>query len=233
MKKYFSLRIFQNFSLERAILFTLLAVLFAACTSIDLATYEDENLYAELDTKDPSMVTLMVVNRRNQEIELDRDGMSYIKGGQIMQMSPLVLSQAGTSVPSLIISPQSQMSRSFAPEQLIRMEKGKLVIPQWVPEKIDGSTFHFAYKTPGGEKKIVFPDNQERQLLGTVKITNDTVFPFFKSVEKRRKVLYDLAYAQAASSYGSNIRLVNLQYDSAKGFFKESSSLNADVIRGE
>jgi hypothetical protein len=79
----------------------------------------------------------------------------------------------------------------------------------------------------------VFPDNQQRQLLGTVKITNDTVFPFLKSVTNRRKKLYELARAQAVSSYGSNIRLVNLRYDSAKGFFKESAVLSADVIRGE
>jgi hypothetical protein len=214
-------------------LLTLFAALFAACTSIDLATYEDENLYAELETNDPTMVTLRVVNRRNQEIELDRDGMSYVKGGQIMQMSPLILSQAGTSAPPLTVPPQARLSRSFAPEQLIRVEKGKLVVPQWVPENMDGSVFRFAYRTPEDEKKIVFPDNQERQLLGTVKIGNDTVFPFFKSVEKRRKILYDLAYAQAADSYGGNIRLVNLRYDSVKGFFKESSTLNADVIRDE
>ncbi|MDR0997717.1 MAG: hypothetical protein LBL70_01510 [Treponema sp.] len=208
-------------------------VLFAACTSIDLATYEDENLYAELETNDPAMVTLLVVNQLNQEIELDRDKLSYAYDGQIQQMSPLVLSQTGTSVPPMVIPPQARLSRSFAPEHLIRVEKGKLVVPQWVPENMDGAVFRFAYKTPEGEKEILFPDTRQRQLLGTVKITNDTVFPFIKSVEARRKVLYDLAHAQAVDSYGSNVRLVNLQYDSAKGFFKESSSLNADVIRGE
>jgi hypothetical protein len=107
------------------------------------------------------------------------------------------------------------------------------VVPEWVPEKLEGSVFRFAYKAPEGEKEIVFPDNRQRQLLGTVKIANDTVFPAFKSVEDRRKKLYNLAHAQAVSSYGSNIKLVNLQYDSVKGFFKESSTLNADVMRGE
>jgi hypothetical protein len=107
------------------------------------------------------------------------------------------------------------------------------VVPNWVPEKLEGSVFRFAYKTPEGEREMVFPDNQQRQLLGTVTIANDTAFPAFKSVEDRRKNLFNLAQAQAVTSYGSNIRLVNLRYDSVKGFFKESSSLSADVIRGE
>jgi hypothetical protein len=213
--------------------FFALAVLLASCASIDLATYEDENLYAELDTNDPTMVTLLVVNHRNQEIELDRQGLSYTGNGKTLPMSPLVLSQTGTSVPPMIIPPRARLNKSFAPEQLIRVESGKLVVPEWVPEKLEGSVFRFAYKAPEGEREIIFPDNQQRQLLGTVKITNDTVFPAFKSVEDRRKKLYNLAYAQAASSYGSNITLVNLQYDSAKGFFKESATLSADVIRGE
>jgi hypothetical protein len=207
--------------------------LFAACTSIDLATFEDENIYAELETNNPAMVTLMVVNRQDQEIELDRDRLNYIQGGETMQMSPLVLSQTGTAIPPMIIPPRARLSRSFAPEQLIQVKKGKLVIPKWVPQNIDGSVFRFAYKTPEGQKEMVFPDTRHRQLLGSVKITNDTVFPFFKSVEARRKVLYDMAHAQAVASHGNSIRLVNLQYDSTKGFFKESSSLSADVTRGE
>jgi hypothetical protein len=207
-------------------------VLFAACTSIDLATYEDDNIYAELETNDPAMVTLMVINQQDQEIELDRDRVNYIRGGEIMQLSPLVLSQTGTSVPPMIIPPRARLSRSFAPEQFIRVEKGKLVIPKWVPENIDGSVFRFAYKTPEGQREMVFPDTGQRQLLGSVRITNDTVFPVFKSIEKRRKALYDLAHAQAVSSYGNNVRLVNLRYESTKGFFKESAALNADVVRG-
>jgi hypothetical protein len=219
------------------ILFTLFTVFFvvffASCSSIDLATYEDENLYAELDTNDPTMVSLLVVNRRNQEIELDRQGLSYTENGETLQISPLVLSQTGTAIPPLIVPPQSRLNRSFAPERLIRTENGKLVIPEWVPEKLEGSVFRFPYTAAEGKKEIVFPDNRQRQILGTVKIANDTVFPFFKSVEDRRKKLYSLAHSQAVSSYGANIKLVNLRYDSAKGFFRESSSLNADVIRGE
>jgi hypothetical protein len=215
------------------ILFVLLAVIFTACTSIDLATYEDENLYAELDTNDPAMVTLSVVNQRTQEIELDRGRLSYARNGETLQLSPVVLSQIGTSAPPMAIPPQARLERSFAPERLIRTEKGKLIIPDWVPDELDGSVFRFGYKAPDGEKEILFPDTQQRQLLGTVKIANDTVFPFFKSVEARRKNLYNLALAQAAGSYGSNVKLVNLRYDSAKGFFKESASLSADVIRGE
>ncbi|MDR1636349.1 MAG: hypothetical protein LBR93_03335, partial [Treponema sp.] len=151
------------------LLFSVFAVLFAACNSIDLATYEDGNLYAELDTRDPSMVTLLVLNRGDQEYELDQGRLSYTRNGQTLQMSPLVLSQTGTSIPPLIVPPQARLSRSFAPEQLIRTENGKLVVPQWVPEKLEGSVFRFAYKTPEGEREIVFPDNQERRLLGTVK----------------------------------------------------------------
>jgi hypothetical protein len=218
---------------KSVVAFTFFAVLFASCTSIDLATYEDENLYAELETNDPAMVTLLVSNQRSQEIELDRQGSSYTVNGESLQLSPLILSQTGTSVPSLVIPSKAQLNRSFAPERLIRTEKGKLILPKWVPEKLEGSLFRFAYKTSEGEKEIVFPDNRQRQLLGTVKISNDTVFPFFKSVKNRRKKLYELAQAQAVSSYGSNIKLVNQRYDSAKGFFKESATLSVDVIRGE
>jgi hypothetical protein len=218
---------------KSVVLFTFFAVLFASCASIDLATYEDENLYAELDTNDPTMVTLLVVNQRDREIELLREGLSYTGGGKTLPMSPLVLSQTGTSVPPMIVPPQARLNRSFAPEQLVRVEGGKLTVPEWVPEKLEGSVFRFAYKAPEGEREIVFPDNQQRQLLGTVKVSNDTAFPAFKSVEDRRKNLYNLAYVQAVSSYGNNIKLVNLRYDSVKGFFKESSTLSADVIRGE
>jgi hypothetical protein len=214
-------------------LLSIFAVLFISCNSIDLATYEDENLYAELDTNDPAMVTLLVVNRGDREYELDRDRLSYTRNGQTLQMSPLVLSQTGTATPPLTVPPQARLSRSFAPEQLIRTENGKLVVPEWVPEKLEGSVFRFPYKAPEREREIVFPDNQQRQLLGTVKIANDTAFPVFRSVENRRKNLFNQAQAQAVASYGSNIRLVNLRYDSVKGFFKESSSLSADVIRGE
>jgi hypothetical protein len=80
-------------------LLSIFAVLFVSCNSIDLATYEDENLYAELETKDPAMVTLLVANRGDREYELDRERLSYTRNGQTLQMSPLVLSQTGTAAP--------------------------------------------------------------------------------------------------------------------------------------
>jgi hypothetical protein len=212
------------------ILFVVVAALFSACTSIDLATYEDDKLYAELETSDPTMVTLTVESRWNSEIEINRDRLSYNRNGLTQPMSPLVLSQTGTAAPPMTVPARARLNRSFAPEQLIRVEGGKLVVPNWVPEELEGSVFRFGYKTAEGEGEMVFPDPQQRQILGSVKVSNDAALPFFKSVGDRRKTLYNMARDQAIDTYGNNIKLVNLRYESTKAFFKETGRLSADVV---
>jgi hypothetical protein len=211
------------------------ALLFlGACSTIDMFTYEDENIYAELETNDPARVTLMVDNRGNREVTLDRERAFYTGGGR---RSPLKgIEEAQAELSPLRISPGARQSRSFAPEESLSFDGGKLKIADWVPEDNAGDRFDFVYSVNGEDYPLVFPGSQDQPLLGKVKVSLDIAMPFRYSVTERRRKIYDLALAQANSAFGEGgkqLRLVNIRYDSMSKGFSEKTFLTADVIAAE
>jgi hypothetical protein len=205
-----------------------LAALFlaAACTTLDMSTYEDDHIYAELETNNPKQITLTVDNRSGAAFTLDHGGAAFLQNGR---ESPLTLLD-GTGEP---LGPGARQSWNFASGQALSLEDGKPVIGDWVPEDPSGTEFRFNYRTGGEDRSLVFPDTQNRALVGKVSVSADIALPFLKSVADRRRKLYDQAQAQAVANFGApgkNLRLVNLRYSSSTNAFVEKAALSADVM---
>jgi hypothetical protein len=213
----------------------LAALLFlGACSTIDMLTYEDENIYAELEMNNPSRITLMVDNRGNGELTLDRERAFYTSGGRRNPLSGI--DETATETSPLRISPGTRQSQSFAIEEAISPGSGKLKITDWVPEDNAGDQFNFVYSVAGEEHPLVFPDSRERTLTGKVKVSLDIAMPFRYSITERRRRIYDLALAQANGAFGERgrtLRLVNIHYDSESKGLSEKMFLTADVITVE
>jgi hypothetical protein len=201
-----------------------------ACTSIDMASYQNEDLYAELETNDPKVVVLRIKNDTDLEIDILPDKISYSINGKESPLSPdwAAGAQPGTTVPIL---PRRNTNRSFVATAAIKSGAGQRDVGKWVPDSLDNVVFVFGYKIGDDEKQMVFPDNQERQLVGRVDVSSDTVFPFSKTVDERRQALYKLGLIQAQNSFGKDTHLVNIRYDSNRGWFKETATLTADVVK--
>jgi hypothetical protein len=215
----------------------LAALLFlGACSTIDMFTYEDENIYAELEMNNPAQVTLMVDNRGNGELTLDRERVFYISGGRRSLLKGIDVTAAETQASPLRIPPGTRQSQSFALEEAISPGSGKLKITDWVPEDNAGDHFNFVYSAAGAEYPLAFPDSKERPLVGTVKVSLDIAMPFRYSITERRRRIYDLAMAQAKDAFGERgreLRLVNIHYDSVSKGLSEKTFLTAGVIAVE
>jgi hypothetical protein len=211
------------------------ALLFlGACSTVDMFTFEDENIYAELEMNDPGRVTLTVDNRGSGELTVDQERASYTGGGR---RTPLRAVSEDSAPPlPLQISPGAQQTRSFAPAEALALSDGKLKTADWVPEDNSDDRFDFMYNIDGGEHTFTFPDSRERPLLGKVQVSLDIALPFRYSIAERRRMIYDLAVDQANKAFGERgkkLRLVNIHYDSVSKGFSEKIQLTAEVIAPE
>jgi hypothetical protein len=209
-----------------------LLVISAACSTIDMSTYEDEYIYAELETNNPRQITLTVDNRSGQEFTLETGALCRSTGGEF-PLTPVNETESGNALPRMLLSPGARQSRNFAAERAISLSSGKQTIGDWVPENSSGLEFRFAYRLGAGERSLVFPDPGERVLVGRVQVAVDIPLPFLSSIADRRRKVYQEALAQARVSFGAGgkeLRLVNLRYDSKTNGFVENAVLSADVI---
>jgi hypothetical protein len=215
---------FSNGLLKGGVLASLLVL--GACGTIDMLTYEDANLYAELETGDPTRATLTVDNRGGGDLSLVPGRALYSGHGR---RSPLTALDEGGGP----VSPGARRSFSFAPAEARSVKGGKEKIDAWLPADSSGDSFEFAYRLAGEEHPLVFPDNRERPLLGKVNVSLGIPMPFMSTPAERRRKIYNLALGQANSAFGGEgkkLRLVNIRYDSSSNGFKEKAVLSADVI---
>jgi hypothetical protein len=205
----------------------------AACTSIDMSTYEDEYIYAELEMNDPRQITLTIDNQGQDELILNQTKARYSRYNQESPLTPVTDTDHGSNVPSLRIVPQSRETRNFVLEPSLSLTDDKRIINKWLPEDTSDLGFKFYYQMEGEERPLFFPDPRERELVGKVKITLDIAMPFFYTIPERRRQVYDQAVIQARNAFGADgkeLRLVNLHYDSKVSGFVEKAILTADVI---
>ncbi|MDR2746359.1 MAG: hypothetical protein LBB77_02835 [Treponema sp.] len=206
-----------------------------ACTTIDMLTYEDGNIYAELETNDSTRVTLTVDNRGGGDLILDQDRALYTGGGRRSSLTALAETPDG-EIPQFRLPSGARRSLSFAPAEAVSVSGGKRKIADWAPQDILDDRFEFTYSMDGEEYPLIFPDEGERPLLGKVNVSLDIAMPFASSVTERRRKIYDLALSQANNAFGGEgkkLRLVNIRYDSTSSGFKEKAILSADVIAGD
>ncbi|GHV53488.1 hypothetical protein AGMMS49579_12340 [Spirochaetia bacterium] len=206
-------------------LIVLSIVLISACTSIDLATYEDEKVYAELETNDAKLITLKVKNLTGTELNILPDQISYSSDSKTNALVP-----EGTLKP---VASRGTESFFFVDPQAVTVPKpDKREVAKWVPDSLKTSEFKFGYRIGETDGVMIFPDPQERTLAGKVNISNDFALPVFTKPEARRTKLYNMALDQAKASFGAGIRLVNVRYDSTTNFFVDKATLSADVVKG-
>ncbi|MDR2177172.1 MAG: hypothetical protein LBP20_03915 [Treponema sp.] len=204
-----------------------IALLSTACTTIDMSTYEDEYIYAELESNNPKQVTLTVDNLSAGELTLEQTGASCRYNAREFPLVPVTQSAASAAP----LSPGARHSWNFAAQQPLNLSGGTQ--GGWVPENSSAMEFRFAYRLGGEERSITFPDSGERTLIGTVQAAVDIPLPFLKSVTERRRKVFEQALAQAKTSFGADgkkLRLVNLRYYSTSNGFVENAVLSADVI---
>jgi hypothetical protein len=209
------------------------ALSIGACSTIDMSTYEDENIYAELEMNNPRQVTLTLDNRSQGELVLDQTRVYYSYNNQEAPLTPVTETESGADVPPMRVPPAARKSQNFALDQAVALKDGKRDISEWLPQDTSGVGVRFVYLIDEEERPLVFPDPQERALVGKVRVSLDIAVPFLSSVIDRRRKIYDLAFAQAKSSFGAGgkqLRLVNLHYDSKTNGFVENAVLTADVI---
>ncbi|GHU15477.1 hypothetical protein FACS1894163_02300 [Spirochaetia bacterium] len=205
-------------------LIVLSMVLISACTSIDLAIYEDEKVYAELETNNAQLVTLKVTNQTGTELNILPDQISYSANSKTNALVP-----EGTVKP---VPSRGTESIFFVDPQAVTVPKpDKRKVDKWVPESLKTSEFRFGYRIGETDGVMIFPDPQERVAVGKVNISNDFALPVFTKPEARRTKLYNMALEQAKASFGADIRLANVRYDSTTNFFVDKATLSADVIK--
>ncbi|MDR3248488.1 MAG: hypothetical protein LBT39_06855 [Treponema sp.] len=214
------------------------ALLNLACatTGIALFTFEDENIYAELETNDPQQVNLIIDNRSSGELSLDQSSAAYTHANQESRLIAVDGTQAGSVVPALQVAPQTRQSRNFALERAVTRDGGVASIGDWVPPDTTADRFAFVYRLGDGVYPINFPDTQQRAILGRVTVTLEIAMPAPIPVNERRRRIYEKALEQANASFGAGgrkLKLVNLRYSSTGNFFKESAVLSADVIAAD
>ncbi|MDR1971162.1 MAG: hypothetical protein LBQ46_04510 [Treponema sp.] len=215
-----------------------LALSLGACSTMDMFTYEDANIYAELETNDPTRVTLTITNRGLEELTLNQREAFHISNSRESPLVPVNAAPPGD--PPLRVAPGTQQSQSFAPAQAISQTGGKQYIADWVPPGAPADTvgdrFRFAYRLSGRDYPLAFPDPRERPLKGKVKVSLNIALPFRYSLIERRRRIYDQALIQAESAFGGGgrkLRLVNVRYDSSSNGFSEQAVLSADVVELE
>ncbi|GHT66674.1 hypothetical protein FACS1894110_10770 [Spirochaetia bacterium] len=206
-------------------LIVLSILLISACTSIDLATYEDEKVYAELENNNAKLVTLKVKNQTGTELTILPDRISYSADRKTNALVP-----EGTVKP---VASRGTESIFFVDPQAVTVDakSGKRKVAKWVPDSLKTSEFKFGYRIGETDGVMIFPDPQERTLAGKVNVSNDFALPVFTKPEARRTKLYNMALEQAQASFGAGIRLANVRYDSTINFFVDKATLSADVIK--
>jgi hypothetical protein len=212
------------------IVFSLIFI--SACTTIDLTTYEDELVYAELETNNAKLVTLKVKNQTDRELNILPDQISYSVNNAANVLAPEWETgvQPGTITP---VASKETTSRSFVDPQAVTVNEksGKRTVAKWVPDSLKTSGFRFGYRVGETNGVMIFPDPQERVVAGHTNVSKDFALPIFTKADARRSKLYNMALDQAKGSFGADIRLVNLRYDSTNSFFVDKATLSADVIR--
>ncbi|MDR3148309.1 MAG: hypothetical protein LBU00_08050 [Treponema sp.] len=207
-------------------------VMSTACTTIDMSTYEDSYVYAELETNDPKRVTLTVDNRSGTIFTLEETGALYRYEGRESHL--VLLNEAEGS--RLSLAPNDRHSWNFVARQALTLSNGTQSVTDWVPANSSTGEFHFAYRLGEEERSLTFPDPGERSLVGRVTISVDIALPFLKPVAERRAQAYEAARVQARDNFGSGgkeLRLVNLRYDSSSNGLVEKVTLRADVVAVE
>jgi hypothetical protein len=210
-----------------------LAVLSVGCTSIDMSTYEDDYIYAELEMNNPRQVTLTIDNQGPGELTLNQTKMRYSRYNQESPLTPVTETDHGANVPVLRVAPQYRGSQNFTLEPALSLANNKRTITKWIPEDTSALGFKFYYQIEGEERPLFFPNPHERELVGKVKVTLSIAMPFFYTIPERRRKIYDQAVVQARNAFGAGgreLRLVNLHYDSKTSGFVENAVLTADVI---
>lgn len=211
----------------------LVAALLTGCSTIDMSTYEDEYIYAELETNNARQVTLTVDNRSEAAFALEQTGSAYRYNSRESLLVPVTGAGTGDPASQLLLPPGTRRSWNFVAQHAINLSGGKQSIGDWVPEGSSALEFHFPYRLGGEERALAFPNSGERALVGKVQVAVDIPLPFLKSIADRRRKVYDQAVAQARTSFGAGGReltLVNLRYDSKSNGFVENVTLSADVV---
>jgi hypothetical protein len=210
-----------------------MALLSTACTTIDMFTYEDEYVYAELETNNPKRVTLTVDNLGADELTLEQTGASYRYNAREFLLVPVTGAQSGDPAAAMLLPPGARRAWDFVAQQSLSLSGGRQSIATWVPENSSALEFRFAYRLGAEERSLGFPDSGERTIIGKVQVTVDIPLPFLKAIPERRRKVLAQALAQAKTSFGADgkkLQLVNLRYDSRTNGFVENAALSADVI---
>lgn len=205
----------------------------AGCTTIDMFTYEDQLIYAELETNNAKRVTLTVENRSEDGFTLEQTGATYRYNNRESLLVPVTSAESGDTATQMLLPPGTQRSWDFVAQHAISLNGDRQSIGNWVPEGSSVLEFRFMYSLGGEERTLTFPYSGERTLAGKLQVAVDIPLPFLKSVADRRRKVYDQAVAQAKTSFGADgkkLILVNLRYDSRTNGFVENVTLSADVI---
>jgi hypothetical protein len=209
------------------------ALLSTACTTIDMSTYEDEYVYAELETNNAKRVTLTLENLGADELTLEQTGASYKFNAREFLLVPVTGAQSGDPAAAMLLPPRARRAWDFVAQQALSLSGGRQSVANWVPENSSAMEFRFVYRLGGGEQALGFPDTGGRTIIGKVQVTVDIPLPFLKPIPERRRKVFERAMAQAKDSFGAdgkNLGLVNLRYDSKSNGFVENAALSADVI---
>lgn len=219
--------------------------------------FENEDVKAVLQFDGARWVELFIENKTDNVLQFTTDLSTFTfadgsNTGLIPSGTKFI--EAGKSIPPFVIAPKSKFQKSFSAVDAIGyLEVSGWYSADWLPESLKGTNFIFSYKFDGVDKYIVFQGDKsqstqppspppQKTALGNVRA--DKRFwnvLFLKSVEKRRKILFDEAMVEAKRKYGENIDLKNLRYEgvwnpasllfyfSMLGFV-EDASLTADVF---
>lgn len=217
--------------------------------------FENEDLQATLYFSSPKRITLEVENKTDSVIIIVMDLASFNgASGTSSRLVPEGTKYINTteSHPSEVIPPKGKYRKGFISADSIHFVSGSSggwETDDWVPNKLAGTKYVFGYKTNTEDRFIVFSKDMalasgavSPELLGSVVVSEQFWnILFLRSVEERRKILFDKAMNDATKKYGKNIRLRNLDfqgswsglslvlYFSILGFV-EDASLTADVI---
>lgn len=209
-------------------------------------------------------VEFTIENKTEEGISLITDYLSYnFASGKMVKLLPGETKQLHTALssPPIAIPPHSTIKKIFYFVEASDAARTALKII--ISPELDNASLVFGYRKDGKEivSKVTAADNinvttfsgyvyrdpnmplpEYKNKLGEVTAKQKTWnLLFTKSVEKRRKDLYDLATKKAIEQYGSNILLANIRYEgtwnplslvlyfSLLGFV-EDAKITADVL---
>ena len=181
-------------------------------------------------------VEFTIENKTEEGISLITDYLSYnFASGKMVKLLPGETKQLHTALssPPIAIPPHSTIKKIFYFVEASDAARTALKII--ISPELDNASLVFGYRKDGKEivSKVTAADNinvttfsgyvyrdsnmplpEYTNKLGEVTAKQKTWnLLFTKSVEKRRKDLYDLATEKAIEQYGSNILLANVRYE--------------------